>query len=135
MIPLRQRHLTREIEFIASRSNGPGGQHVNKVNTQVQIRFNINESELLSAREKEILRFKLRHQLTKGGELIMNTQTSRSQVQNKKEALRKFYLLMENMLKPELKRIPTRPSKVSKIRRLEQKRRHSEKKDLRRKFY
>lgn len=135
MKPIRQRDLSREIEVIASRSGGPGGQHVNKVNSQVQIRFNIERSIVLSTREKETLLYKLRHQLTKGGELIINAQTNRSQFQNKKEALNKLYILLENMLKQEKVRIASRPSKASKIRRLEQKRRHSNKKVLRKKLF
>lgn len=135
MIPIKQRNIVSEVVFIASRSRGPGGQNVNKVNSQVQLRFKIVSSEILTKNEKSILLYKLKHQLTKNGELIITAQTERSQLQNKKLALDKFHALLEKLLKPEKTRIATRPTKGSNVRRLEQKRRHSEQKALRRKLY
>lgn len=134
MIPIKKRDFTKEIDFMASKSSGPGGQNVNKVNTQIQLRFNIAASEVLSHNEKSILLFKLKNQLTKSGDLIITAQTERSQVQNKKQALIKFHMLLEHLLVPDKIRIATRPSKAAKIRRLEQKRRQSEQKSLRRKL-
>jgi ribosome-associated protein len=134
MIPIRKRDFTKEVKFFASRSSGPGGQSVNKVNTQIQLRFNITSSVILNDKEKSALLFKLKSQLTKDGDLIITAQTERSQVQNKKQALFKFYMLLENLLIPDKVRIATRPSKAVKSRRLEQKRRRSEQKSLRRKM-
>ena len=107
---------------------------MNKVNTQIQLRFNITSSVILNDKEKSALLFKLKSQLTKDGDLIITAQTERSQVQNKKQALFKFYMLLENLLIPDKVRIATRPSKAVKSRRLEQKRRRSEQKSLRRKM-
>jgi ribosome-associated protein len=135
MISVRQRDFTKEIAFLVSRSSGPGGQHVNKVNTQVQLRFNISASKILSDAEKSTLLYKLRNQITKNNELIITSQTERSQIQNKKHALHKFYLLIEQLLKTEKDRIASRPSKAAQVRRLEKKRRLGEKKALRRKLY
>lgn len=135
MIPIRQREFTKEIVFLTSQSSGPGGQHANKVSTRVQLRFNISASKILTNIEKSTLLYKLRNQLTKSNELIITAQTERSQIQNKKNALDKFYLLIEQLLKPEKERIATRPSKFVQDRRLDNKRRHSEKKALRRKIF
>ena len=134
MAPIKKRDFTKEIVFFASRSSGPGGQSVNKVNTRILLRFNIATSEILSNKEKATLLFKLKNQLTRSGDLIITAQTERSQVQNKKQALLKFQMLLEHLLIPDKVRIATRPSKVVKARRLEQKRRHSEQKSLRRKL-
>jgi ribosome-associated protein len=135
MMPVRQRDFTKEIIILTSRSSGPGGQHVNKVNTQVQLRFNITESKILTDAEKSTLLYRLRNQLTKNNELIITAQTERSQIQNKKNALDKFYILIEQLLKTEKIRIATKPSKAAQTRRLENKRRHSDKKSLRRKIH
>ena len=135
MVPVRQRDFTKEIQIFTSRSSGPGGQHVNKVNTQVQLRFNIAASGLLTESEKSTLLFKLKNQLTKSKDLIITAQTERSQAQNRKQAVEKFYLLIEHLLQAEKQRIPTFPSKTANTKRLEKKRRHSEKKALRRKSF
>ena len=135
MVPIRQRDFTKEIVIHTTRSGGPGGQHVNKVNTQVQLRFNITASGLLTESEKSILLFKLKNQLTKSKDLIITAQTERSQVQNRKHAVEKFYLLIQQLLHVEKDRIPTFPSKTANSKRLEKKRRHSEKKALRRKSF
>ncbi len=134
MIPIKQREFTKELVFTASRSSGPGGQSVNKVNTQIQLRFNIATSDLLSEKEKTTLLFKLRNQLTKNGDLIITAQTERSQIQNKKQTLVKFYALLDNLLKMNKVRLTTHPPKKVKARRLEKKRRQSEKKSMRRKM-
>ena len=135
MIPIKQRNIISEVIFTATRSRGPGGQNVNKVNSQVQLRFNIINSEMLTKNEKSVLLYKLKHQLTKNGDLIITAQTERSQLQNKKLALDKLQAVLEKVLKPQKTRIATRPTKRSNVRRLEQKRRHGEQKILRRKLY
>ena len=125
------KNLEPEIQFSASRSSGPGGQHVNKVSTAVELRFNIPESQILDEEEKKRIIKKLEGKLTTEGELIVNASETRSQTQNKKLALEKFYAMIEEALKIPKKRKRTRPSATSRKKRLENKRRQSEKKELR----
>lgn len=122
-----------EIVFSASRSSGPGGQNVNKVNTKVELRFNIPNSNLLSDSEKEILLEKLKNKINKEGDLILVSQEERSQIKNKEKVLQKFYELINEALTPPKKRKPTKPSKARKEKRLEEKKITSEKKSQRKK--
>ena len=119
-----------DLEFIfsASRSSGPGGQNVNKVNTKIELRFKIPDSALLSDSEKEILMEKLKNRINSEGELIIVSQDERSQLKNKENAIIKFYQLLQNALTPPKKRKPTKPSMASRHRRLEAKKILSEKK-------
>jgi ribosome-associated protein len=125
---IHNRSFEKEFRFNTSRSGGPGGQHANKTETQVELRFNIPESQLLSEEEKQRLLKKLSSKLTKEGELIVTAESKRSQVQNKEEATEKFYSMLEKALKKRKKRIPTKPSRAAKKKRLEEKKKHSEKK-------
>ena len=120
--------LYSEFVFSASRSSGAGGQNVNKVNTKVELRFNVNMSQILSDEEKEILTQKLASKLTDSGDLIVVSQTERSQLKNKENTIEKFYTLLKKALTPRKKRKPTRPTKASKAKRLDEKRIVSEKK-------
>jgi ribosome-associated protein len=120
-----------ELIFTASRSSGPGGQHVNKVSTKVELRFNILQSRILNEEQKQILLIKLKRKLTSEGELIIISQESRSQIKNRENALEKFYLLIQKVFKPAIKRISTRPTMGSKEKRLEQKKKLSVKKETR----
>lgn len=123
--------LGSELEFQASRSSGPGGQNVNKVNSRVELRFNIPTSQLLSERQKEILLKKLASKLTSDGTLIMEGQTERSQLQNKEKVIQRFYSLIEKALKPVKKRKATKPSRSSIEKRINKKKQVGEKKKLR----
>jgi len=123
----------QEIIFSASRSSGPGGQHVNKVSTRVELRFNIPNSLLLSEEEKAILLSKLKNKINKEGDLILVSQEGRSQLKNKAKVLEKFYEMIEKALTPPKKRKATRPSKATKEKRLEEKKIISEKKSQRKK--
>jgi ribosome-associated protein len=125
---LAERPFELEFVFSTSRSSGPGGQNVNKVNTKVELRFNISESILLNESEKELLLLKLKNRISSEGELIIVSQDDRSQLKNKENAISKFYLLLQHALTPQKMRKPTKPSMASRHRRLENKRRHSEKK-------
>ncbi|HNC32056.1 MAG TPA: peptide chain release factor-like protein, partial [Cyclobacteriaceae bacterium] len=82
--------LLPELLFSASRSSGPGGQNVNKVNSRITLRFNIRESTILTYDEKSILLTKLGSRLTEAGELIVHAQDKRSQLQNKEAVMAKF---------------------------------------------
>jgi ribosome-associated protein len=120
-IPIRERNFENEFIISASRSSGPGGQNVNKVSTKIELRFNISGSLLLSEEEKEIIIQKLSNRINNTFELIIVSQSERTQLQNKESAIEKFYLLIEKALKPIRKRKPTKPSFASKLRRLEHK--------------
>jgi ribosome-associated protein len=123
-----ERDFSNELHFSASRSSGPGGQNVNKVNTKVELRFHIPSSALLSDDEKALLMEKLAKKINSEGELILVVQTERSQIRNKEKVFEKFYTLVTRALNPRKKRKPTKPSQASKEDRLEEKRKQAEKK-------
>ena len=128
---LNDRDFSRELQFSASRSSGPGGQNVNKVNTRVELRFHIASSALLSEEEKIRLLEKLAKKINSEGELILVSQTERSQLKNKEKVTERFYSLLTRALTPRKKRKPTKPSPASKEERLEEKRKQAEKKKRR----
>lgn len=123
--------LLNECRFKASPSSGPGGQHVNKVSTRIELRFNIENSDVLSQEEKFILFEKLKKNLSASGDIIVVSQEERSQYKNKERAKLKLINLLEDALKPEIPRKPTKPSKASKEKRLVRKRITSIKKEQR----
>jgi ribosome-associated protein len=127
-IPIRERNFENEFIISASRSSGPGGQNVNKVSTKIELRFNVSASSLLTEEEKEIIGQKLMARINNVGELLIVSQSERSQLQNKEQAIEKFYELVEKALLPVRKRKPTKPSYASKMLRLEHKRLLSKKK-------
>ena len=122
---LAYRNLEDELIFTSSRSSGPGGQNVNKVSTKVELRFNVIKSMRLSDSEKELVYEKLRKKINRDGELILISQSERSQLKNKKKVIEKFYILLSKALSVRSKRIPTKPTGSSKEKRLEGKRRRS----------
>lgn len=132
-IPIRDRPFEKEITYKTSRSQGPGGQHVNKTETRVDLLFHIEESNLLSENEKRKLVKKLAYKINSDGFLIVSAQEYRSQVMNKNLVLKRFQKLLEANLKPVKKRIATRPTLASKNKRLKIKKRRGEKKALRNK--
>ena len=125
--------LSKEFEFITSRSSGPGGQNVNKVNSKVELRFAIFDSNLLSIKEKETIFQKLYHHINNLGILSVTAQTERSQVQNKEIAIAKFYQWIEIALTPVKPRRKTRPTRASKEKRLDGKQAQAKKKENRKK--
>jgi len=124
-------YLRSELEFKASRSGGKGGQHVNKVSTKVELKFDIENSKILTAQQKERLLDRLKNRINKEDVLYMSCDTERSQLANKKKVVERFYQLLEKSLKIEKPRKPTRPTKSSKEKRISKKKKHSEKKKLR----
>lgn len=128
---LKGRNFSGELVFSASRSSGPGGQHVNKVNTCVELRFNVTASSLLTEIEKQTIIKKLKSVLTSEGEIIIVSQTERSQLRNKENSIEKFNTLLNKALTKRKRRIPTKATKASLIKRLETKRKQAEKKSLR----
>ena len=131
IINIRNRGLEKEITFQAIRSSGPGGQNVNKVNSKIELRFDIHDSLILNESEKLLLMTKLRNKINSEGTLILTSQTERSQIKNKEIVIEKFLSLLENALKKVKKRKPTKPTETSKQKRLDNKRELSEKKKAR----
>jgi len=123
-----------EIEFQFSRSSGKGGQNVNKVETKVEIRFNIDRSKAFSEEEKEKIKEALASRINQEGDLIIRSEEERSQLQNKKIAVEKLNAIIGEVLKPKEERIPTKVPQASKAERLKEKKIISEKKKLRQKI-
>ncbi|MGH9379563.1 MAG: alternative ribosome rescue aminoacyl-tRNA hydrolase ArfB [Thermoanaerobaculia bacterium] len=120
-----------EVRFAASRSSGPGGQHVNKVETRVILSFDLAGSPSLTPEQKATLRDRLASRVTKAGVLRVTAQRHRSQAANRKLALERFATLLREALVEETPRRPTREPARAVRRRLEQKRRKGEIKRLR----
>tara|TARA_B100001167_G_scaffold148507_1_gene96136 strand:- start:388 stop:813 length:426 start_codon:yes stop_codon:yes gene_type:complete len=114
------------------RSSGPGGQHVNKVATAVQLRFNAKNSRDISEEVYNRLRTIAGSRLTEDGNLIIESREYRSQSQNRQVALEKLISLLKQAAKKPKRRTPTRPSQASVEKRLRNKRLQSEKKKSRR---
>jgi ribosome-associated protein len=128
---LKNRNFEVEFMFSASKSGGPGGQNVNKVNTKVELRFNVISTTLFSDEEKELIFRKLKNKINNDGEIILVSQSERTQLLNKIAVSSKFYDLTAKALTIQQKRVRSRPTFSSKIKRLEEKRKHSYIKKLR----
>ncbi|NOU46103.1 MAG: aminoacyl-tRNA hydrolase [Bacteroidales bacterium] len=128
---LISRDFSTEFNFTASRSSGAGGQNVNKVNTRMELRFNIPASVKLTEDEKILLLDKLSGRINAELEFIVVSQTERTQLGNKNKATERFYILMARALTPRKLRKATRPSRASKERRLDEKKILAEKKQRR----
>lgn len=120
-----------ELELETSTSSGPGGQNVNRVETRVTLRFDVDASPSLTDEQKARIKEKLASRVTKQGVLRVVAQEHRSQSHNRKLALERFATLLERALEPEAERKSTKVPRSAKRRRLEEKRRRSEIKRLR----
>jgi len=126
--------LEKELKFQDARSGGPGGQNVNKVNTKIELRFDILSSTVLTSEHKERLLHRLKGKISKEGILIISSQSERSQLRNKKACIDKFYSLIKAALKKNRKRISTKPTRSSIEKRIKNKKKTGEKKELRRRI-
>lgn len=131
MDSIRKRGLERELIFRASRSSGPGGQNVNKVSSKVELRFRIAGSLLLSQEEKDLMLTNLSPRINQEGELVLVSQSERSQPANRDKVLERFFQLVEKSLRPKKKRKKTVIPVAEKERRLEEKKLRAETKENR----
>ncbi|MBN2636882.1 MAG: aminoacyl-tRNA hydrolase [Prolixibacteraceae bacterium] len=123
--------LEQTARFSASRSGGPGGQNVNKVNTQVELRFSLAGTTLFTEEEKARLFEKLKNKINSEGEIILTSQEGRSQLENREIVIQKFFEAVEMALRVRRKRIKTAPSRASVRERLEIKKINAQRKQMR----
>lgn len=125
--------IIQELDFKAVRSSGAGGQNVNKVSSKVVLSFNLPASGALSDEEKLLAETRLAPKLTNDNILILQCDEDRSQLRNKEIVIKRFLQVMEDALKVQKPRKPTRVPKAVIKKRIEGKRRLSEIKQSRRK--
>jgi len=119
-----------EVEYTATLAQGPGGQNVNKVNTAIQLRFDINNSSLPREVKQRLLRMS-DSRISKDGVLVIKSQEARSQLRNKEEALERLKDLIKLALVVPKRRIPTKPKKSSVKKRLDSKTKRGQLKSFR----
>ncbi len=101
----------QELRFHASRSSGPGGQNVKKVNTRVTLRFDVRRSPSLTAAQKSLVSRILKTRINKEGVLSLDAQRASTQAMNRADVLEKFYRLLHEALTPRKIRKKTRVSR------------------------
>ena len=121
-----------ELSTRATRSSGAGGQHVNKTSSRIELTWNVRESTALSDEQRTTLLTKLRTRLTKDGDLRVVASTTRSQYRNREIAEARLVKLVADALLPVRKRRATKPTRAAKQARLDEKKKHSNKKRERR---
>lgn len=110
-----------ELVSKASRSSGPGGQNINKLNTKVAVILDIENCDFLNDEQKQTILKKLQHRLTKDGRLIVESQKFRTQKANRDFAVDKMTALIENALKRPKTRKPTKPTTAAVEKRIKSK--------------
>lgn len=115
-----------EIEVTATRSSGAGGQHVNKTNSAVQLRFSVSASLVLSPVQKEKILRRLAHKLVQGDEILVRSEEERDQKRNKETAFENLNKLIASALVEPKKRIATKPKRSSVQKRLTSKKSRGE---------
>jgi ribosome-associated protein len=121
-----------ELRFVFSRSGGPGGQHTNKVSTRVELLFDIAGSTSLTPDQKERVGAVLARRITRAGELRIVVDSERSQFKNRGIARDRLAALLRHALREETPRVPTRVTRSAKEKRRATKKKHGQKKILRR---
>jgi len=113
--------LIREVEYRTSRSSGPGGQHVNKTESRVELLWSPQESDCLSEAQKLMVAGRLGNRITDEGVLILVSEKYRSQHRNRADVIERFLDLIQTSLVPVKKRRPTRPTRSSVEKRIKSK--------------
>ena len=133
MLPISRRVSIpdKEIEISRIRAQGPGGQNVNKVSSGVHLRFDVGASSLPDYYKERILKLRDRR-ITSAGVIVIKTQRNRSPERNKEQALRLLQEMIRNSARSRKERKPTKPSSGSQQKRLDQKKKRSRTKALRR---
>ena len=115
-----------ELEFSYSRSSGPGGQHVNKVESRVTLRFDIAICDGLTGAQKRRLQDVLRTRINRDGVLVLHCQAHRSQARNRTVLLERFREMLAEALRPRKPRRKTRPGRAARERRMSAKKRKAD---------
>jgi ribosome-associated protein len=124
--------MPRDIRFRTSRSSGPGGQNVNKLETRVELLFDLTNASSLTEEQKKMIRERLGARVNERGIVRIVVQESRSQWENKRRAVERLQALLEKALQPEKGRVATTVPPTVKKRRVEKKKKRGEVKRLRR---
>ena len=120
--------LIQELSFKTSRSGGKGGQNVNKVSSKVMLNWDIANSQAFDSEQKELIAERLSNRISKEGLLQLDSSIDRSQLKNKELVTERFFNLIEDALKVDAKRIPTKTPKSVILDRLDRKKKQSSKK-------
>ena len=124
--------FSKELSFKTSRSSGAGGQNVNKVETSVTVLWKVAASEFFTDEEKDLIESKLKNRVNADGFLFLTVSESRTQLMNKNKAIEKILEIVDKALFIPKKRVATKPSKAQKQKRLDTKKKLSDKKENRR---
>ena len=127
--------IAPELQISFARSGGPGGQNVNKVNTKAVLHWNVYQSKFWNTATPEAFgRFieKNKNRISKGNMLVLTSTKTRNQLQNKEDVINKLRLMIQEAMTPPVQRVATKPSKRSQNRRMDDKSKHSQKKNQRR---
>lgn len=124
--------FSKELNFKTSRSSGAGGQNVNKVETSVTVLWKVEDSEFFNDDEKALIQHKLKNRINADGFLFLTVSENRTQLMNKTKAIEKILEIVNRSLIIPKKRVPTKPSKAQKQKRLDTKKKLSDKKENRR---
>jgi ribosome-associated protein len=126
-LPIRAGLVIPAVELFetASRASGPGGQHVNKTSTRVSLRWNVRSSPQLTAAQRRRLIQRLGPRITQAGNLSVHCGASRSQSKNRETARERLAELVRDGLRTTRRRVPTKPGKGARERRLSEKKQRS----------